>query len=941
VVEFVLDRTRQDGAGDRRSTLLGRATECGLIDGLLTAAVAGTSGVLVIRGEIGVGKSALLQDAATRATELGMSVLRCRGLESESQLPYAGLADLLRPIGTLIQQLPSTLAAELAGALAIGPPAGGNRFAVYLATLDMLSRASDDAPVLVNVDDLQWVDRSSAEAVLFAARRLQAEGVVVLFASRDEHGTAESGPALDLTGLDVLSVTGLPGPDGEELVRVSAESAVSPRVARQLAVATGGNPLALVELTRRLSPEQLSGRQPLDDLTAGGAIDNALSRILAGLPAATRTALLVIAASDVSTAEPLLDAMAELGLDPGTLDVAESVGLLKTDVATIGFRHPLMRSLVYRQSSGASRRTAHAALAAVAGRRDEPEREAWHRAAALVKPDAEAAEALARTATHARARAGPDAAARALERAAQITNRPDRRVELLVGAAREALTAGGYDWSLDLVHQAADQVTAPDVRAELVVLRAAVEQACGSAEVAHALLGELGARVGAVDRSRGAVLLAGAALAAIQAGQILRAAASAEQASSFTLDPGSSAALLTAATSAVVTCYAAGPSAGMGDVLTALDDKHRQRLPRWPSVLPFAIELASVRGHDDVARRVLDQLVAECRAGNELGRLPIYLTQLAELHIRDGRWYEAYAEAVDAVTLAKETGQHSSVTHGLGVLARLEACRGDEDLCRQHLTEADDYASRTEDGLVRFPRDAARGLWHLTMGRAEQAIEPLTRLVHAEDRLGLREPAVFGWLPDLVEAYVKTGQTDAAAALLPRFDTAAEPTSWTLAVAARCRGLLATDESFENEFSAALEHHGSSLPFERARTELCFGERLRRNRRRAAALPWLDSAADTFARMGARPWAQRARAELAIAGGKRRPAGPVPAQHLTPQELQIALQVGRGLSNREVAANLFLSDKTVEAHLTRIYRALGVRSRGQLAAALRSGAVNL
>ena len=244
-----------------------------------------------------------------------------------------------------------------------------------------------------------------------------------------------------------------------------------------------------------------------------------------------------------------------------------------------------------------------------------------------------------------------------------------------------------------------------------------------------------------------------------------------------------------------------------------------------------------MRGHDDVARRVLDQLVAECRAGNELGRLPIYLTQLAELHIRDGRWYEAYAEAVDAVTLAKETGQHSSVTHGLGVMARLEACRGDEHLCRQHLMEADDYASRTEDGLVRFPRDAARGLWHLTMGRPEQAIEPLTRLVHAEDRLGLREPAVFGWLPDLVEAYVKTGQPDAAAALLPRFDTAADPTSWTLAVAARCRGLLATDDTYESEFSAALEHHGASLPFERARTELCFGERLRRARRRAAACP--------------------------------------------------------------------------------------------------------
>jgi DNA-binding CsgD family transcriptional regulator len=917
-------------------TVLGRESECRTVDGLLSAALAGSSNATVVLGDLGVGKSTLLRYAVARADELGMQVLRCRGLEAESSLSYAGLADLLRPISTRIDRLPAPQATELRAALALGPPATGNRFLVYQAALGMLDAATDDGPVLLVVDDLQWVDRPSAEALLFAARRLGSEGVVALVAIRDDADKQNALGDVDISGLDQLVLTGLSVEAGTDLVLSYARSPVSPGVARQLASITRGNPLALVQLSRRLPPQELAGTRPLRDLPQT-AVDEALRKALIDLPTPTSAALLVVACSDETAHRPMLAAMAEIGLTATDLEPAEIAGLLETDVAGIRFRHPLMRSVVNRQASPAERRRVHRALALVAHHRGEPDREAWHAAAALTGPDDAAADALARTAADARDRGGPIAAARALERAAEVTARPDRRVELLSGAAREALTGGAYSWSLDVVRRIDPESATPARQVEVVALRAAVEQACGSAQTAHALLLDLGTRLMAADPAGGATLLAGAALAAIQAGQVELAvspAAAAAAAVPRTPREDSPAELLCAATLAVTRGYAAESSETFGAVLRVLADDSRPCLPLWPSILPFAIALAQARGHDDVARGVLESLVTQFRAASALGLLPIFLSQLAEQHFRDGRWYEAYAEALEALTLARETGQSSSGAHALVVLARLEACRGDEQSCLRHLREATDPHSA--DDLVKFPREAARGLLELSLGRAEQAILPLLRLVLAEDRQGLHEPAMFSWLPDLIEAYVKTGRTAEATDLLSRFDTEAPPAAWTTAVAARCRGLLASDDAFEHEFAVALESHGAAMPFERARTELCLGERLRRSRRRAAALPVLDSAAAAFSRLGARPWA-----ELAIAGGQRVLDAPDPARRLTPQELQIALLVSRGSSNREVATTLFLSEKTIEAHLTRIYRSLGVRSRGRLAEAMRSETVSV
>lgn len=921
-------------------TVLGRESECRTVDGMLSAALAGHSDATVVLGDLGVGKSTLLRYAVDRAGELGMRVLRCRGLEAESSLSYAGLADLLRPVSNRIDRLPATQAMELRAALALGPPATGNRFLVYQAALGMLDAAADDRAVLVVVDDLQWVDRPSAEAILFAARRLGSEGVVALVAIRDKMGEQDPPGNVDISGLERLELTGLSVEAGTDLVLSSARSPVSPSVARQLASITRGNPLSLVQLSRRLPPQELAGTRPLRDLPRT-AVDEALRKAMIDLPIPTSAGLLVVACSDETAHQPLLAAMAEIGLTAADLEPAEVAGVLEADAGGIRFRHPLMRSVVHRQASATDRRRVHRALALVAHRRGEPDREAWHAAAALTEPNEAAADALARTADHARERGGPIAAARALERAAEVTPRPDRRVELLSGAAREALTGGAYSWSLDVVRRIDPGAATPARQVEVVALRAAVEQACGSAQTAHALLLGLGTRLMAVDPAGGATLLAGAALAAIQAGQVeLAVSPAAAAAAAVPRTPGedSPAELLCAATLAVTRGYAAESAETFGAVLRVLADDSRRCLPPWPSILPFAIALAQARGHDDVARSTLESLVTQFRAASALGLLPIFLSQLAEQHFRDGRWYEAYAEAFEALTLARETGQSSSSAHALVVLARLEACRGDEQSCLRHLREATDPHSA--DDLVKFPREAARGLLELSLGRAEQAILPLLRLVMAEDRQGLLEPAMFGWLPDLIEAYVKTGRVAEATDLLSRFDTKAPPAAWRTAVAARCRGLLASDDAFEHEFAVALDSHGAAMPFERARTELCLGERLRRSRRRAAALPVLDSAAAAFSRLGARPWADRAQAELAIAGGQRVHDAPAPARRLTPQELQIALLVARGSSNREVATSLFLSEKTIEAHLTRIYRTLGVRSRGRLAEAMRSETVS-
>jgi ATP/maltotriose-dependent transcriptional regulator MalT len=913
--------------GTGEAELLGREVECRLIDELLERAAAETSGVLVLRGEAGIGKSTLLHYARRRAHDAGFTVLGCRGLESESQLSYSGLADLLGPLNDRLDQLPDLQAAELAAALTLGPPAGGNRFAVAVGTLALLGLAAGSGPVLLTVDDLHALDRLSAEAITFAARRLDAEGVVALFSLRDEVHNP-SWPTVDVNGLPELRLGGLTAEPGADLVLRSAHTAVAPAVARQLVGATAGNPLALVELSQRLSEDELSGRHPVDELALGTTLTQTLQQSIATLPPDTVRALLAVALSDLSDPNRILSALPTLEVSAASLEAAIDAGLLISG-HQLRFRHPLLRAAVRRQCSASAIRETHLALAAVAADHGETERAVWHRAAALVGPDEETSESLATTAEQARGRGGPAAAARAYERAADLATRPERRFDLLLAAARESTNAGDYDWALRLLERTAGLAPDSASASEAVVMRAAIEQVSGSAETAHRLLSDLGRQIAPHDPRRAAVLLAGAALTAIQAGDLepsIDEAATAVELAGPTATPIRAFCDGTRAVTGAFAGRLAEPSA----LLKVLADGNWQKLPQWPSLLPLAINAAICYQYEPAAITVLDQLISQSRIGNAIGRLPIYLSLRAEAHARIGRWNEAYSEAVEALTLARETNQNLTIS--VVTLARLEACRGQEANCLAHLDEAMAEAGRMGHAMAQFPREAARGLLHLGLGRAEQAILPLERLTREADRIGLDQPAIYCWLPDLVEAYVKAGRVADAAALMPRFERAAHTTGWSLSTAARCRGLLAADGSYETHFADALTHHGTQMPFERARTELCLGERLRRSRRRAAALPWLDAAADSFARLGAQPWYERAHAESALAGGPRPAPEPDAVQRLSPREWQIAILVARGATNREVASNLFLSDKTVEAHLTRIYRTLGLRSRAELAA---------
>lgn len=905
----------------------GRDAECARLDEFLSLTGRGAVTPVVIRGDIGVGKSTLLNYARDQAGRHGRTVLPGRGLKDETELPFSALGDLLEPLRPLLGRLPAGQAQQLAGALSSGRATGDNSLVVFRAVLGLLRLAGASGPLLLAVDDRQWLDRDSASALDFAVRRLDAEDVAVVYVTRTDAESVDR--QLDIDAI-TMTVAGLPPRFGIELVRGASTRPVSDAVARDLVAMTGGNPRALVEISSRLTDDQLAGRLPVHRLPDRVPIAAELNRRLDALPATTRRGLLVAAAADTTDTTVVYDALDQLGLEPICLAAAEAARCLIVDSGGIRFPDPLLRTVALA-TTGPELRRVHAVLAATAGRRGDAARQVWHQAAALEGPDDTTARSLAATAGSLRA---PGRAAKALERAAEISRGTDRRAGFLLAACGRAMTAGAFAWAGDLLERGRDQATSPAQQAEMAIMRAALNQVCGSAWTAHRQLRDLGRAAIAIDAERAAALFSGAALAAIQAGQIAEAGVSAARATDLVREPESLIGLLCRATRAIVAGYAGSTVPSPNPAQLVLGDGVVNRLPQWPNILPFALAIAAARGPAGLARRVLDDLVLRCRRESDLGRLPVFMTQQAELIIQDGRWGEGYAQAQEALTIARETGQHSAVTHALTVLARVEACRGETEACTNHLQEATDLAARADDGLVRFPREAARGLLHLSTGDHSRTVLVLERLAADQRRAGLHEPAVFGWTGDLIEAQLKEGHMDRAGTAMTMFDAAASPTPWTRAIAARCRGMLAAESDYEAEFSTALDLLGSALPFERARTELCLGERLRRSRRRAAAIRSLDDALDTFSRLGARPWADRARAEIAVAAGERSATGPGVARSLTPQETQVARLVAGGSSNREVAATLFLSEKTIEAHLTRIYRSLRIRSRAQLAAIL-------
>jgi DNA-binding CsgD family transcriptional regulator len=900
---------------------VGRERERARIGRLLENARAGRSGALLLHGDAGIGKTALLRWATGEAAD--MHVLRARGIETESDIPYAGLAELVTPLLDRLDAIPDVQARAIRGALAVGPASPHDRFTVPAGLLSLLGAAAEERPVLAVIDDAQWLDESSLEAFLFAGRRLGAEGVAILGALRD--GTAVS--AIDAPWLERLRIAPLADAEARALLGAGR---MAPAVADRLVSTAAGNPLALLEIPRLLSDGQLAGREPLEDpLRPGTGVERAYRRALDALEPEPRQALLIAAAAHTGRVAVIVAALEQGGLSTAHLEAAERAGLIAIESGELEFRHPLLRSTAYHAAGRAERRAAHAALSACAPA-GSSER-AWHLAACAVAPDEEVAAALDAAARDARGRGAHATAARDFLRAAQLTPADEARARRLLEAATDATRSGEADHAFALLGEAAELASDPLLAADVQRMTGHVEMRRGSPLVAHELLLGEAERVRSRDPRRAAGMFLEASVAHMMTGDMHAMVATAERARSLATSADPAVELL--ATVVIGGAHLALGEIEQGEALLGACEPYL--LEGDPMAIVEVIAMAALASvwieRWERAQRIFDRLIAAGREASAVSALIYPLAGRAHLGLRAGRWAAARADATESVELAQDTGQAPLLSHGLAALAAAEAALGQEEACRQHVAEGLSLVARFQGDATAVTLHAALGSLELGLGRVPEAIEALEAARRGADRLRLH-PSVGLFAGDLVEAYVRAGQREDAALLVSQLEARAGGSLWLSIVAARGRGLLAPQSEVRARFDAALRlHDGLPMPFERARTLLALGERLRRVRARADARGPLKEALETFERLGARSWVERARAELRATGEQQARRTETAAEQLTPHELQVAVLVAQGMTNREAAAALFLSPKTIEYHLGQIYRKLDVRGRSQLA----------
>jgi DNA-binding CsgD family transcriptional regulator len=908
--------------------LIGRRRECGRVDALLDEMRRGSGGVLVLSGEPGIGKSALLGYARRRGGDC--VVLEARGIEGEGELAFAALADLLRPLLGRLEAIPPLQAQALSGALALAPPVEGDRFAVAAGSLGLLAAAAAERPVLVLVDDAHWIDLASAETLRFVAHRLHRDRVAMLVARRPDEASA-----FDPRGLPELRVEGLSGRDAEELLRRHASKELSAPVARHLVEEARGNPLALAEVAGTLSGAQLRGIEPLPDpLPAGRGLDAAFRRRLDALPEDVGDALVVAAAAG-ERLEAAAAALPALGLGPAQLESAEAAGVLDTSDGRLSWRHPLLRSVAYTLRGASARRAAHRALADVLDP-GSPAR-AWHLAAATTGEDDAVAALLEDVAEDARLRRGHAAAGTAFERAAELSSDHEARARRFLEAARDHHTAGRTERARALLDLADRETADPILEADIAAQRGVVEMWGGDRGGAHRLLTAASARVVDRDPARAAGMLVAAGIAAQMSSEVQPTIAIARTAAS--LRPQVPAPLQHMIDHLLVNSLVLAGETGEAEALLArLIPSLDEQVHDLQSAATFGHTLTWLERYEE-ARRVFERQRRHALNAGALGYLPFLEACMSEVEFRTGDWDAAEAAAREAVRLSEETGQENLLSFALVTLARVEAGRGRAADCRAHAERAVELAERLDAGSIVHYAWTALGLLELGTGDVEAAAGRLSDLSDLVHGCGLREPGVLQWRPDLIEALALAGRVEEARSELRTLEAEAAATRrpWALAGAARCRAMLAEDDDLSG-FDEALRLHGTGVPFERARTELRLGERLRRLRRPADAREPLRRARGAFELLGAAPWAERAGAELAATGSHRRRQPRAPAG-LTPQELRIAALVAAGETNRSIGAALFLSPKTVSYHLAKVYDKLGVNSRAQLAALIAGGGV--
>lgn len=897
--------------------LLGRDGELAAIDGLLDRARAGRSGTLVLRGEAGIGKSALLDHAAGAAD--GMRVLRGTGVETESGMPYAGLHLLLGRHLDRIGGLPDAQAEALRAALNMGgPEAESDRFLVGLAVLTLLADLAEEQPLLCLVDDAHWMDGASAEALLFAARRLDAEPIAVVFAARDAVAPECAAPEFVAQGLPELRLRGL---DGDAAAALLADRApgLPGHVRREILAGAMGNPLALLELPGR------GGHGSAYERILGS-----LAERIAALPEPARRLVLLVGVDDLGDAGVVVRAAGRSGAAASIddLEPAERAGLLRTTSdGRLEVRHPLIRTAAVREATLGLRLAAHRALAEAYLERGDVCHHAWHLARSVTEPDEHVAAVLERTAETERNAGGNAAVAAMYEAAADLTPDPAERGRRLAAAARASADAGLPERAVELAARAEADLPDPLARAELTLIRASLADEQDRAGDAHRLFAETAASVTGLDPRTSGYLYFQAAAAAANAGDFaamdgiaaegvrlgvpnaphLRALSRvfAGQNPLADADPADGVAALRELMDAMGACYA---------------PRDRIRAGMWH------LMIGDVRGAAEVAA----DLERRFRDRGAIGLLAPVLMLRTRTDLLLGRFRDALTGATEGARIAADTGQHRIRVYLDTSLGQLAAIQGDEERCLE----------LTEEALSRgLPPSnvhaaAARSLLDLGLGRYEAALERLADVVAGPTRQG-----AIAALPDMVEAAVRAGVPERARdAATWHADWAAQTQQpWAQAVAARCAALLATDDP-DPLYSKALDlHREGGTPFEQARTELLYGEWLRRSRRRNDARARLHAALEAFERLGAAPWTERARTELraageSLTGGRDDPAARDDlAARLTPQELQVTRLAATGLSNREIGAQLFLSPRTVGYHLYKAYPKLGVTTRAALA----------
>jgi DNA-binding CsgD family transcriptional regulator/tetratricopeptide (TPR) repeat protein len=903
--------------------LVGREAELGSIRRLVDGLGDGRGGALLLHGPAGIGKTALLQSAREMAA--GATVLECCGVESESSLAFGVLRDLIWPVVERRSGLPTPQRDALAGALALSPPAPGDRLAVCVATLGVLEAAAADGPVLAIVDDVQWLDSPSRECVLYAARRARGP-VGLMLAVREGHGhhDLERIPIADLPALDL--------PAAAELLASRAPD-LAPEVREAITQAAAGNPLALLELPATLTDEQRMGSASLDQpLAPGRALDRMYSARLRGLPDAARSALLVAAAGHTDDLAAVDAACRAIGTSAGALEAAETAALVRLDDDRVIFSHPLARGATYHGAPAAERRAAHRALAGVA----EGEARAWHLAAAAVGPDEAAAQALEEAGGIAAARRAYAVAADAFERAAHLTSEPAMSAGRLLGAGAAALSAGHPAHAAELAEEASARAVDPLTIASADHLLGVLAMWSGRVVEAMDLLERSADAVASANPAMAALALANASFACSAAGDCRRALSFAERASEL-IDDSADPAVRAPVLAVLSWCLVLrGETRRARPIVSEAERLAPSVDPLSPAAQVIIISLNCRLPADDCAG-ALAHCLASASAVREAGSLyalPTPLCIAAEAAYRLGRWDDLEELCDQAIATAEETDQWGPAAQAAIVRARLAAARGLEAECRANAEAGLRLVESAGVNSMAVYGHGALGFLELSAARVEAAIEELEATERLAGECGLEEPTIVPWASDLIEAYVRAGRDEDARRVLATLSRQAElaDTSAAAALVERCRGLL-TEDGFDEHFALALEHDSrNTMLFERARTMLAWGMRLHRARRRADARERLRAATETFEELGATPWAELASAEFAAAGGRRRQS--LADDALTGQEERIARAAAGGATTREIAAELFLSPKTVEWHLGRVYRKLGVQSRAELGAAL-------